>query len=586
MTPGNDAEPRIGAVELEVVRNRLTAIADEMGLALQRTAYSTNIKTRLDFSCAIFDASLRVVAQSFSQPIHLGSLVHFVPRIVREFGEGRLGPGDGILCNDGHRGGVHLNDVCLVSPVFHGPRLIAFVATLAHHLDVGGGTPGSMGLAKEIFQEGLRIPPIRILRAGEIEQDVFRLIENNIRAPRETGGDLRAQIAGVNAGIRGLAQAIDRHGLDRLTAAVEALLVYTERRVREEIRRLPAGTYRAVGFMDDDGITDEPVKVAVAVTIGDDEVVFDLEGSDPQRKGPINATYAMVLSNCAYALRALMDPDLPVNDGFYRAIQVKAPPGSVVNARPPAAINGGWETGFRVSETVLQALGQAVPERLAAGSKGCLSNIMFGGISPRTGEYYVFYEAMGGGYGARATKDGIDAVQPHAQNTENAPIEETEAGYPVRIARYELIQDSEGPGRFRGGLGLRRDYAFDHETVFSVLADRAKFAPWGFAGGQCARPAHYVLNPDTDPRELPSKTSVDIRPGDVFSVQMGGGGGYGPPWERDPERVVRDVVAGRISAARAEAAYGVVLVPESGAVDREATARARDVLRQRLAPPA
>ena len=267
----------------------------------------------------------------------------------------------------------------------------------------------------------------------------------------------------------------------------------------------------------------------------------------------------MTLSNCAYALRALMSSDVPVNDGFYRVLSVHVPPGTVANAQHPAAIGGGWETAFRVCETAFQALGQAVPERLAAGSKGALCNIAFGGFSPRTNRYYVFYEAMGGGYGARVAKDGIDAVQAHGQNTENSPIEETEADYQVMIVRYELIQDSEGAGRFRGGLGLRRDYQFDHAAVFSVLSDKAKFAPWGLAGGMPARPARYLLNPDGENRHCSSKTSVALGAGDVFSVQMGGGGGYGPPWERDPDSVLHDVRSERISLARAREAYGVVL---------------------------
>jgi N-methylhydantoinase B len=578
---GRPVVDRFDPIRLEVVRHRLHAIADEMGLALQRTAYSTNIKTRLDFSCAVFDASLRVVAQSFSQPVHLGSLVHFVPQIVSLYGAERLRPGDGILCNDGHRGGVHLNDVCLVAPVFFDDRLVAFVATLAHHLDVGGKTPGSMvGLSREIFEEGLRIPPVRFLHGGQVDENVLRLLENNVRAPRETSGDLRAQVAGVKTGTRRLTEMVEKYGLAVVAEGTEALLEYTERRARAELTKIPQGVYEAEGFMDDDGVGGEPIRIALKITVGAEGVVFDLTGSDRQRKGPVNATYAMTLSNCAYALRVLMDPDLPVNDGFYRTFEVIAPRATVVNAQPPAAIGGGWETAFRVCETALQAFAKAVPERLAAGSKGCLCNIAFGGISPRTGEYYVFYESMGGGYGARATKDGIDAVQPHGQNTENSPIEETEAGYPVRIVRYELIPDSEGAGRFRGGLGLRRDYYFDHEVVFSVLADKAKFAPWGLAGGWPARPAHYVLNPDTDPRLLPSKTSIELHRGDVFSVQMGGGGGYGPPWERDAGYVRADVLAGKVSLVRARVVYGVVIDPATNLVDEQATATEREALRR------
>lgn len=568
-------------IRLEIIRNKLTAIADEMALTLQRTAYSTNIKTRLDFSCAIFDRSGRAIAQSFSQPVHLGSLVHFVPQIVAGYGADRFLPGDGIICNDGFRGGVHLNDVCLVGPVFHREQLVAFVAALAHHVDVGGATPGSLtGLSKEVFAEGLRMPPIRLLKAGTLDDDIFRLIENNIRSPQETGGDIRAQIASINTGARSLGELYEKNGAPAVESLIDGLLDYTARRTTREIRKLPEGTYSAVGDMDGDGIIDEPFHVKVAITIRNGRVTFDLTGSDRQRKGPVNSTYAMTLSNCAYPLRVLMDPDLPVNDGFYRAITVIAPPGTVVNALPPAAIGGGWETAMRVCETALQAFGQAMPERIAAGSKGCLCNIAFGGISPRSGRYYVFYEAQGGGYGARATKDGIDAVQAHGQNTENAPVEETEANYPVTIPRYELIPDSEGAGQFRGGLGLRRDYTFDHEVVFSVLSERAKFPPWGLAGGQSARPARYILNPDTEPRNFGSKMSVELQPGDIFSVQIGGGGGFGPPWRREPANVLQDMVSGRISRERVRSAYGVVIDPATGAVDEGATTVEREAMRR------
>ena len=570
---------QVDPIRLEVIRNRLTAIADEMGLALQRTAYSTNIKTRLDFSCAIFDRSLRVIAQSFSQPVHLGSLAHFVPQIISQYGIDRLRPGDGILCNDGHRGGVHLNDVCLVSPVFHDDHLIAFVTNIAHHLDVGGGTPGSIGLAKEIFQEGLRIPPLRLVVNGQVDDNLYRLIENNIRSPKESGGDFRAQIAGVNTGIRRLNEMISKYGVETISTSVEALMDYTEGRAREGLANIPKGIYEAVSYMDDDGFTDLPIKVAVKITVSPDKVIFDLSESDLQRKCPVNATYAMTLSNCAYVLRVLMDPDLPMNDGFYRVFEVIAPPGTIVNAQSPAAISGGWETAFRVCETVFQAFGTVIPERITAGSKGCLSNISFGGISPRSNDYYVFYESMGGGYGARATKDGIDAVQPHGQNTENSPIEETEARYPVSIVRYELIPDSGGAGLFRGGLGIRRDYLFDHETTFTVLADRAKFAPWGLAGGRDGRNAKYIVNPATSHRELSSKFSVELQAGDVFSVQMGGGGGYGPPLDRDSALVLRDVLDGRVSTSEAESSYGVVINPTSWSTDVEATTLKRNKLR-------
>jgi N-methylhydantoinase B len=581
MTSTPDAIERRDPIRFEVLRNALSAISDEMALAVQRAAYSTNVKTRLDFSCAVLDQSARVIAQSFSQPNHLASLVYFVPRILAEYGRDRLRPGDGILCNDGHRGGVHLNDVCLVVPVFVDETLIGFAAIMCHHVDVGGGTPGSIGLSREIFQEGVIIPPVQFLKEGQICDDVFKLILNNVRSPRETGGDLRAQVAGVNIAIRRLGEMVEKHGFGTVVDAMEGLLDYTERRTRAALKNIPHGVYTAVGYMDSDGFGDTPVKIQVTITVTPDKVLYDLTGSDPQVKGPINATYAMTFSDCAYTLLVLMDSDLPVNDGFYRVIELVAPVGSVVNAQHPAAIGAGWETAFRVCETSFRAFSRAVPERLTAGSKGCLCNIGFGGIDPRTGSYFAFYEAMAGGYGARFSKDGIDAIQPHVQNTENSPVEETEASYPMRIVRYQLIPDSEGAGRQRGGLGLRRDYTFEGELMFSVLADAAKYPPWGLEGGSAALPARFVRNPDTEPQEYGSKLTVDLQPGEVFSVRMGGGGGFGPAWERDPSLVLEDVLGGKVSMERSEQIYGVVIDAASKSVDADATERRRRVMRER-----
>jgi N-methylhydantoinase B len=581
MTVEADAFERRDPIRFEVLRNALTAVSDEMALAVQRAAYSTNVKTRLDFSCAVLDGQARVIAQSFSQPNHLASLVYFVPRILAEYGRDRLRPGDGILCNDGHRGGVHLNDVCLVVPIFVDEAIIGFASIMCHHIDVGGGTPGSIGLSREIFQEGVIIPPVQFLREGEICDDVFKLFLNNVRSPRETGGDLRAQVAGVNIAIRRMTEMVEKYGLETIVDAMDGLLDYTERRTRAGLANIPYGVYEAVGYMDSDGFNDTPVKVQVKITVTSEKVIYDLTGSDPQVRGPINAT--MSFSDCAYTLLVLMDSDLPVNDGFYRVIELIAPVGTVVNAQHPAAIAAGWETAFRVCETSFRAFGRAVPERLTAGSKGCLCNIGFGGIDPRSGSYFAFYEAMAGGYGARFSKDGIDAIQPHVQNTENSPVEETEASYPMRIVRYALIPDSEGAGKHRGGLGLRRDYTFEGEVVFSVLADAAKFAPWGLGGGLSALPARYVRNPETQPQEYGSKLTVDLQPGEVFSVRMGGGGGYGPPWEREPSLVLDDVLGGKVSFERSQTVYGVVIDAASQTVDQHATEAARRVMRERSA---
>ncbi|HTX01338.1 MAG TPA: hydantoinase B/oxoprolinase family protein [Acidimicrobiales bacterium] len=558
MTEAGPRAAEIGRIRLEVIRNALTAIADEAGVALRRAAYSTNIKTRLDYSCALFDPALRTVAQAFTQPVHLGTLAHFVPRIVAAYGAERLEPGDALLCNDGHLGGIHLNDVALVAPAYSGSTLIGYVATMAHHVDVGGTTPGSIGLAREIFQEGVQIPPVRLCRAGELDEELLALLTRNVRSANETAGDLRAQLAGAKIGERRLAELACKHGETYLAAAEDAVLDYTERATRAMIRqKVPEGRYRAEGFLDDDGFSDVPVRIAVDIEVDDGSVRYDLRDCDPQRPASINTTYAMSFSACAYTLRALIgEADLSMNDGFYRCLVVTTEPGTVAHSVRPAAIGAGADVGARVLETALRAFAVRLPDRLPADSKGTMCNISFGGIDPRTGLTFTYYEAQAGGYGGRRGLDGINAVQPHMQNTENAPIEETEARYPVSIVRYELIRDSDGAGEFRGGLGLRRDYTFEGTVQFSVMADRAKLAPEGLAGGLDATPSRFLLDPDGETRSLGSKFSIEVEPGHVVSVQIGGGGGWGDPALRRGELVASDVDNGFVSASRARELYG------------------------------
>jgi N-methylhydantoinase B len=583
----------IDPIKFEVIRNALLEATEEMAIALRRSAYSTNIKTRADFSCAFFDSQLRVVAQAFAQPNHLGSFVELVPRALRTYGVQNLGPGDAILTNDPYGGGVHLNDITLISPVYApventGPSdlpaeqgaapapLLGYVASLAHHVDVGGGAPASIGAFREVFQEGVIIPPVRLVHGGRIVDDIFRLVLAQIRSKHETAGDFRAQIAANNTGARRLSALVERMRLATVRAYIDELIAYTERRARSEIAKLPRGTFAAEGTLDNDGFTDQPVQLAARVIIDDTGVAFDLTGCDPQRRAPVNATFAQTFSCCAFALKCLIDPDVPTNAGFYACVRVIAPPGTVVNCTSPAPVVGGWETNSRLTDVIFKALSPALPERMPAGTKAMICHAGFGGISPRTNEYYCFLETLAGGFGARQHADGPDAVQTHGQNTENAPIEETERNYPLRIARYELVDDSEGPGRQRGGLGLRRDYLFpDHGPTFTILADRDRAGPWGLAGGLAGRRAAYILNPDGDARALGSKQTIELRPGDVISFRTCGGGGLGPPRERDPLLVLRDVRDGKVSLARARDVYGVAVDTATQQVDAPRTASLR-----------
>lgn len=576
-------EGHIDPIKFEVIRNALVAATDEMSVALRRSAYSTNIKTRTDYSCAFFDRRLRTAAQAFNQPVHLGSLAEFVPRVIREYGPEHLGPGDAILANDPYLGGVHLNDITLVSPVYYEDQVFGYVASLAHHVDVGGGSAGSIGAFREVYQEGIIIPPVKLVERGEIVQDVFRLVLAQIRSKHETAGDFRAQVAANNTGVRRMVALLDRMGADTVAFYTDELMAYTEQRVRSELAKLPQGVFSAEGCVDNDGFTDEPVHLMARVAIDDEGVFFDLAGSDPQRRAPVNSTYAQTFAACAYVLKCLIDPDVPVNAGFYRLVRMNAPSGTVVNCVYPAPVVGGWETQTRLVDVIFKALSEAIPDRMPAGTKAMMAQVGFGGMDPRSGELYAFYEAIAGGYGGRAVSDGPDAVQTHGQNTENAPVEEVELHYPIRIARYELVENSEGPGTYRGGLGLRRDYLFpDHHASFTILSDRDRCGPWGLFGGEPGLKANYLINPDTEAVELSSKVTVQLKPGDVLSFRTCGGGGYGRPEKRDPQLVLRDVRDGKVSPERARQVYGVAIDTRAWVVDEGETERLRRALRCEL----
>ncbi|TMC54054.1 MAG: hydantoinase B/oxoprolinase family protein, partial [Chloroflexi bacterium] len=381
-------------IKFEVIRNALLEATEEMAITLRRSAYSVNIKTRTDFSCAFFDRDLRTVAQATGQPVHLGSLAQFVPRVIRQFGPENLAVGDAILCNDPYLGGVHLNDITLISPVYlSSGELLGYVANLAHHVDVGGGAPGSIGAFREVFQEGIIVPPVKLVRAGKIVPDIFRLVLAQIRSKRETAGDFRAQIAANATGVRRLSALVERLGAGVVRQSIDELLSYTERRARAGLRTLPFGVFRAEGWVDNDGYSDQPVRLVVSVSVNDDGVLFDFTGCDQQRRAPVNSTYAMTFAACAYVLKCLIDPDVPVNDGFYRTVHMHAPAGTVVNCTPPAPVVGGWETQTRLTDVIFKALAQAIPERVPAGTKAMMAQVAFGGTDPRTGELYAYYEA-------------------------------------------------------------------------------------------------------------------------------------------------------------------------------------------------
>jgi N-methylhydantoinase B len=570
----------IDPIEFEVLRYALVAIADEMCVALAKSAYSTNIKTRLDLSCAILDRLGRVVGQSTAQPCHISAMNIIVPTAIKRYGIENLAEGDQLVVNDPYQGGVHLNDVVVLAPILVDGLVEGFVANLAHHVDVGGSAPGSLAAFEEVYQEGLIFPIVKIAEGGRLHPDVFKLIMANIRSKRETAGDFRAQVAANNLGIRRMHELFEKYGLRKVRDFAEELLAYTERRAREEFRGLPNGVYEAEEFLDDDGLTDEPIRLRARIVIEEGQVSFDMTGSDSQRRSPMNSTYTQTHAACAYVLRCLIDADVPTNDGFYRLVAVNAPEGSVTNARPPVGVAGGWEVSLRLCDVLFKALGTGMPERVPAGCKAMVCHVVFGGIDPRNGQYYAFLETVAGGHGGRAGLDGPDAVQTHHQNTQNAPVEEVEIWYPVLTLNYGLIPDSDGAGEYRGGLGVLRDYTFrNHEAVFTVLADRRKFGPFGLLGGSRGRVARYTLTTaDGELRYLPSKTTFKVHPGDVVTYETCGGGGYGDPLDRNPELVRLDVIEQKVTISRAREAYGVVFDP-SGHVDTAQTAVMRSSLR-------
>ena len=580
VAPTPDAERRVDPILFEVIRNALVEVTEEMSVSLQRTAFSTNVKTRLDYSCAFVDAAGRMVAQAFCQPAHLVTIGRLVPRAVAEHGPENLAPGDMLVVNDPHRQASHLNDIFLIAPFYYEERLVGHLANICHHVDVGGGAPASIGAFRETYQEGIISPVVKLVARGEIDAGLWKMILANVRAKREVAGDLRAQISANRMGLRRLGALLDRYGEETLGFYIQHLLDYTEKRTRAEIEKLPRGTFEALGFLDDDGMTDEPVRLRAKVTLDGRRAAFDFAGTDPQRWAPMNCNLTQTFTACVYVLKCLIDPDVPINEGFYQPIEVTAPEGSTVNARHPGAIVGGWEVSTRLCEVLFRALAEAVPDKVPAGTKGMICHVGFGAEAPRTGDYYTFLETLAGGFGGRIRSDGPDAVQTNIQNT---PIEETELNYPVRVTRYSLIPDSEGPGKYRGGLGLCREYVFpDHEPIFTTLADRVRFPPHGLFGGGDGRPARYLRVTGGQVSSIPSKGTAPVKEGETVRIETCGGGGYGPPWERDPALVLRDVREEKLSFERARGVYGVCINPADHSDDTARTTDLRTTLRATL----
>ncbi len=521
-------------ITVEVIKGALVYAAEEMGIAVRNAAYSANIKERLDHSCALFDRFGRLIAQAEHIPVHLGSLPWGLQRMLkvveREHGGAR--EGEMWVANDPYITGTHLNDVTLVRPIFERSRLVGYAANKAHHADVGGSAPGSMPTeADDLYAEGLVVPPLRLVREERVADEIVALFGANSRSPEARSGDLRAQIAGNYTGERRLLELCDRYGFETLEAAVARAMDDSERRMRAALRGLGDGVFKAVDYLEDrEG---EPrIAIVLRLELHDGFVRLDYAGTSEQVGFPLNAVFGVTLSGVHYALRAVSDSTIPMNEGCFRAVEVSAPAGCLLNPRRPAPVSGGnVETSMRNADVVLQALAQAAPRRVPACSGGTMSNVMLGGTRP-DGRTWSFYETNGCGMGARPTSDGIDAIHAHMTNTLNTPIEAIEREYPLRVVRYEIAQGTGGGGRHRGGNGLVRSIELvEGSARATLLADRHARKPPGAQGGDAGACGHHSLTRHGAQRPLPAKVSLPLEPGDVLTIQTPGGGGYGAPQE-------------------------------------------------------
>lgn len=575
---------RVDPITLEVMRNGFYSIADEMIAALIRASYSTNIKDRRDTSGAIYTGSgeVVVVAQSeIGTPLHLGTMHSAVLTAMAQYPFEELEPGDAVALNTPYPAGPgHLNDLALISPVFFDGELIAITANQAHHVDMGGFAPGSMPFGvSEIFQEGLQIPPVRLFHRGELDRDLWAMIAQNVRPRVEVRGDLLAQFAANNVAERRLSDLAARYGAVTVRRYLDEMLNYSERRMRAALRQIPEGVYEFEDVMEGDGFTDSPITIRVVIEAKGDSFVADFTATDDACRGPLNCRWPSVAACVYYVLKACLDPDLPPNAGAYRPVDVRVREGSLLSAQYPTAVcNANIITTQRITDALLGALAPVIPERVLAACSGTMNLLNIGGIDPRNGTYYNYIETYAGGQGAMHDADGMDAVQNHMTNTRNAPVEAIELAYPLLVESYGLVQDSDGAGRRRGGLGIQRSLRVLGESVTLTLSsDRGRVSPWGLFGGGGASPSSCFLEgPGGEPSErLPSKVTTTVQHGYSIVTRTPGGGGWGDPMTRGTEDALRDVEEGFVSLERARSAYGVAVDAERMAVDEAETARLR-----------
>ncbi|AJG22031.1 hydantoinase B/oxoprolinase family protein [Cupriavidus basilensis] len=562
-------------VTFAVVKNAMDSIVDEVAYTVIRTARSEIVKDVMDYSAAICDRHGRMVAQAKTIALHLGAIPEAMEAVQARYGND-LNPGDAVVVNDPYQGGMHLPDIFMFVPFFYGGALEGYCVVICHHTDVGGRVPGSNASdSTEIYQEGLRIPVLKLYEGGKVNDTLERIIAQNVRLPDRVLGDLKAQYAATQVGVRELTALFDRYGRDDTRAYLNELLDYAERLTREEIRKWPKGTFHFTDYIDDDGLSPEPIPIQVALTVHEDYVSADYTGSSPQVRAAINSTLSYTKSCTYLSVRCALKGDVPNNAGVFRCIEVRVPEGSVLNPLPPSAVAARALTGYRVFDAMLGALAQVVPDRIPAAGEGGNTVVCLSGMSDEN-KPYIIVDMICGAWGARPASDGIEAITNASQNLSNTPVETLEAQHPVRVEAYELVEDSCGAGEFRGGLGIRRSYrVLAPNALLQLRADRMKFSPYGLAGGGPASPARNLLRQGDEITDLPSKVGMTIARNDVVTHIQPGGGGFGDPLVRDFERIRQDVWNHKLTAAFVLEHYKVVVDPATGEIDVPSTAALR-----------
>jgi len=570
----------VDLITVEVIRGALIYAAEEMGISLRNSSYSPNIKERMDHSCAIFNSDLKLIAQAEHIPAHLGSLPYGVRKGVEAY-EGELKDGDIILYNDPYISGTHLPDITLVAPVYFNNSIVAYVANKAHHSDVGGKAPGSMpGDASELFQEGIIIPPVKFVKNGAVDNEILKIILDNVREPYIRKGDLRAQVAANMLGIRRVKELCFKYGAKTFNEAVDKIIEYSERRLRSEIAKIPSGTYEAEDWMESIGVREEKARIKVKIDVDRDKVKFDYTGTSGQVDGPINAAYGVAVAGIYYTLLCVTDPEIPMNEGCFNPVAIHIPEGTILNPKKPAPVSGGnTETSQRNVDVLLKAFSKAIPHKVCAACTGSMNNVAFGGVN-EDGRTWAFYETIAGGYGGRYGLDGVDAIHTHMTNTMNTPIEAIERDYPILFLKYEVRKGGCGAGKWRGGCGVERAWKLlASSATLSIVSERHEIPPWGLLGGKDGKTGEaFIIKPNGEVIKLKSKQTVRIEKGDIFTIRTAGGGGYGDPLERDPKQVIIDLENEYITLEQAIKEYGVVIV--DGRIDYEETYRLRGKLKE------